>query len=609
MNGDKEGLMSNGFQNDSFLPVTREELEVLGWDQPDVILVSGDAYVDHPSFGIAVMARVAEFQGFRVAVLPQPNWRDDLRDFKKLGAPKFFFGVSAGAMDSMVNHYTPRRRRRSDDAYTPGGRAGYRPDMPSIVYTQILKELYPDIPVVLGGVEASMRRLTHYDYWQDRVVPSILVESGADMLIFGMGERPFIRILELMQKGVPLQSLHNVLQTAFVWPGDVVLPDLKGIESKKLPSHEACLADKKEFAAAFRVFEQESNRWKGARLVQRSGDRLVVVNPAYPPADQKMADFPFDLPYTRLPHPKYKKKPPIPAFEMIKHSVTAHRGCFGGCSFCAIAAHQGKFVVSRSKQSIIREIDRIATSPGFKGHLSDLGGPSANMYNMGGIDLKVCQKCKRPSCIFPDTCKNLNYDHKPLLNLYDAVMQVKGVKKLTIGSGIRVDMLVGKDKDQTQRYALNQYLQRVIRHHVSGRLKVAPEHTEDHVLQAMRKPSFESFNLFYSKFRKQCKDENLPWQVIPYFISGHPGTSDRDMMQLAQVVQKMGLQTDQVQEFTPTPMTLATTVYYTGFDPYTGKNVVVARSDARKMAQKNFFFKKGSKRPVGRAQKKPAYKK
>ncbi len=594
-------------QDSHHIPVTLEELNKLGWDQPDIILVSGDAYVDHPSFGTAVMARIAEHYGFRVAVLPQPNWKDDLRDFRKLGVPKYFFGVTAGAMDSMVNHYTPRRRRRSDDAYTPGGRSGYRPDMPSIIYTQILKKLYPEVPVVLGGVEASMRRFSHYDYWQDKVRPSILSESGADLLIYGMGERPFVRILELMQRGVPLKSLHNVLQTAFRWPEGKELPPLKKVAAKTLPSHNDCISDKQAFAKAFKTFEEESNRWSGDRLIQRSGDFLVVMNPPYPPADQKVADLPYDLPYTRLPHPKYRKKPPIPAYEMIRHSVTAHRGCFGGCSFCAIASHQGKFVVSRSKRSIIREMEKIASLPDFKGHITDMGGPSANMYKMGGIDLSVCKKCKRASCIFPETCKNLNYDHKPLLQLYDAVMQVGGVRKLTIGSGLRVDMLVGKAKEPTARYALNEYLQRVIRHHVSGRLKVAPEHTEDHVLRGMRKPSFKSFQLFYSKFRKQCREENLPWQLIPYFISGYPGSGDKDMLALAQLVQKMGLQTDQVQEFTPTPMTLATMIYHTGFDPYTGKSVYVAKTDAQKVKQKSYFFKEKGGKAGSRVVKKPTY--
>ncbi len=584
-----------------FLPVTREEIDKLGWDQPDIILVTGDAYVDHPSFGAAVMGRVAEHLGMRVAILPQPNWRDDLRDFKKLGTPKYFFGVTAGAMDSMVNHYTARRRQRSDDAYTPGGRSGYRPDMPSIVYTQILKKLYPEVPVILGGVEASMRRLTHYDYWQDKVRPSILIESGADMLIFGMGERPYVRIIELMQKGVPLQSLHNVLQTAIVTDANENLPPLKGVEDIELPSHEASLADKKVFADAFRLFEEDSNRWSGRRLIQRHSSKMVVVNPPYPPADQKAADMPYDLPYTRLPHPRYAKKPPIPAYEMIRFSVNVHRGCFGGCSFCAIAAHQGKFVVSRSEQSVMRELEEVVKMPGFKGHISDLGGPSANMYKMEGIDKAVCRRCKRPSCIFPEICKNLNYDHHPLLQLYDRAMQTPGVKKLTIGSGVRVDMLVGQKPDISQKYGLNAYSKRLIRNHVSGRLKVAPEHTEQTVLKKMRKPSFKSFELFYSKFKEVCKQENLPWQLIPYFISGHPGSSNQDMIRLAQITARMGLHVEQVQEFTPTPMTLATTMYYSGLDPYTGEKVYVARSDANKKQQKAHFFKPKQQNPNKKA--------
>jgi uncharacterized radical SAM protein YgiQ len=584
-------------QLDNFLPVTREETDKLGWDRPDIILVSGDAYVDHPSFGVAVMARVAESLGMRVAILPQPNWRDDLRDFKKLGAPKYFFGVTAGAMDSMVNHYTARRRRRSDDAYTPGGRSGYRPDMPSLVYTRILKELYPGVPVILGGVEASMRRLAHYDYWQDQVKPSLVVDSGADMLVFGMGERPYVRIIELMQKGVPIRSLHNILQTAFVHDAIDNLPVLKGANVIELPSYEATLADKRSFAEAFRLFEEDSNRWSGSRLLQRHGTKVVVVNPPYPPADQKAADMPYDLPYTRLPHPKYNKKPPIPAYEMIRFSLNVHRGCFGGCSFCAIAAHQGKFVVSRSEQSVMRELEEVISMPGFKGHISDLGGPSANMYRMEGIDKALCRKCKRSSCIFPALCKNLNYDHHPLLQLYDRVMKTAGVKKLTIGSGVRVDMLVGHKPDISRKYGLDAYSQRLIRHHVSGRLKVAPEHTELTVLKKMRKPSFKSFELFYSKFKAVCQQEKLPWQLIPYFISGHPGSSSQDMIRLSKIIARMGLHVEQVQEFTPTPMTLATTMYYTGMDPYTGEKVYVARSDANKKQQKSYFFNPRPQKP------------
>ncbi len=575
----------------TFLPVTREEIEALGWDQPDVILVTGDAYVDHPSFGTAVMARVAEHQGMRVAVLPQPNWRDDLRDFKKLGQPKYFFGVTAGAMDSMVNHYTPRRRKRSDDAYTPGGRAGYRPDMPSIVYTQILKKLYPDVPVLLGGVEASMRRFTHYDYWQDKVRPSILLESGADLMIYGMGEQPLIRIIQLLQKGVPFSSLYNIRQTAFVRDSDDRLPPLKGHEDTLIPSHDDCLRDKKTFADAFRIMEQAADSWKPDRLIQPAGEKLVVVNPPYPPADQKTADMPYDLPYTRLPHPKYRKKPPIPAYEMIRFSVNTHRGCFGGCSFCAIAAHQGKFVVSRTEASVIRELEEVTRTPGFKGHITDLGGPTANMYKMGGKDVSVCKKCRRPSCLNPEICKNLDYDHHPLIDLYEKALQVPGVKKLTIGSGIRHDMLVGKPDKVAKRYGLDVYTRQLLRHHVSGRLKLAPEHTRDPVLRTMRKPSFKYFELFYSQFKKVCREEGLPWQMVPYFISGHPGSREEDMRALAAVLKKLDLKAEQVQEFTPTPMTLATTMYYTGIDPYTGKQVFAATTDRQKKQQKSYFFR------------------
>ncbi len=572
------------------MPVTREELDQLGWDQPDIILVTGDAYVDHPSFGTAVMARVAEHHGIRVAVLPQPNWRDDLRDFTKLGTPTYFFGVTAGAMDSMVNHYTPRRRKRSDDAYTPGGRSGYRPDMPSIVYTRILKKLYPDVPVILGGVEASMRRFTHYDYWQDKVRPSVLIESGADMMIYGMGEQPFVRIIQLLQKGVPFRSLHNILQTAYTVDANDPIPVLKGYKDTGLPSHESCLQDKKVFAEAFRMTEEASGSWQPDRLIQQGMGKKVVVNPTFPPAGQKMADMPYDLPYTRLPHPKYSKKPPIPAYEMIRFSVTMHRGCFGGCSFCAIAAHQGKYVVSRSERSIINELENITQTPGFKGHVTDMGGPTANMYRMGGNDLTLCKTCRRPSCLYPSICKNLHYDHNPLINLYEKALQVSGIKKVTIGSGIRHDMLVGRPAEEAARFGLDAYTKRLLRHHVSGRLKLAPEHTEPGVLKAMRKPSFKSFELFYSRFKKVCREEDLPWQMVPYFISGHPGSHDRDMQALARVVKKLGLHAEQVQEFTPTPMTLATTMYYTGIDPYSGKQVFTASTDRQKKQQKSYFF-------------------
>lgn len=574
-----------------FLPTSRDELDKLGWDQPDIILISGDAYVDHPSFGVAVMGRLAEKAGMKVAILPQPNWRDDLRDFKKLGPPRLFFGVTAGSMDSMVNHYTALRRRRSDDAYTPGGRAGYRPDYATTVYSKILRQLFPDIPVVLGGVEASMRRFTHYDYWQDKVKPSILAESGADLLLYGMGEQAWKMLLELAAKGVPVGSLRNLPQTAFLLTDPQQLQPIKNVPDRSLPSHEECLHSKPVFAQAFRLIEEASNSMEAPRLLQPCGNGMVVVNPPFAPVQGPLADEPYDLPYARQPHPRYHKKPPIPAWEMIRHSVNIHRGCFGGCSFCAINMHQGKFVVSRSEESILKEVERVSKMPGFKGHITDLGGPSANMYRMQGKDLSICQKCKRPSCIYPNTCKNLDFNHKPLLDLYQKAEKIKGVKKITIGSGVRYDMLLNKSPQQDRDNALTPYIKRLLVHHVSGRLKVAPEHTAPRVLQHMRKPSFEGFEQFHKIFRQICQREKLPWQLIPYFISGHPGTLESDMADLQKMLSQLGYRPEQVQEFTPTPMTLATTMYYTGLDPYTGKKVFVVRGDKDKRRQKEYFFK------------------
>lgn len=576
---------------EDFLPVSRNEMTQRGWDQADIILVSGDAYIDHPAFGTAILARMAEKMGMRVAILPQPNWRDDLRDFKKLGAPRYFFGVTAGSMDSMVNHYTALRRRRSNDAYTPGGRAGYRPDYASVVYTHILKSIYPQIPVVLGGVEASMRRFTHYDYWEDKVKPSVLAESGADLLMYGMAEQAFKMLISLMSKGVPLENMHNIPQTAFLRHADDKLPPLKNVAQQEIPSHEACLHDKMVFAQAFKTIEQVSNMMSAPRLLQKTGSQVIVVNPPYAPADSHVADETYDLPYTRMPHPRYQKKPPVPAWEMIRNSVNIHRGCFGGCSFCAINMHQGKFVQSRSEKSILRELEIISQTPGFKGHITDLGGPSANMYKMQGINQVLCQKCQRPSCVFPDTCRNLHFDHNPLLQLYEKAQKIRGIKKITIGSGVRYDMLLGKTPRQSKAYGLQPYIEKLLKHHVSGRLKVAPEHTSAHVLKLMRKPSFDNFEKFHQAFRHICKKESLPWQLVPYFISGHPGTQEKDMKELSVMLDKLGYQPEQVQEFTPTPMTLATTMYYTGIDPYTGKKVPVTRDRHLKRKQKDYFFK------------------
>lgn len=582
-------------ENCRFLPVTAEEIKKLGWDRPDIIIVTGDAYVDHPAFGAAVMGRLAEHLGMRVAILPQPNWRDDLRDFLKLGQPKYFFGVTAGAMDSMVNHYTARRRLRTDDAYTPGGRHGYRPDLPSLVYTRVLKKLFPETPVVLGGVEASMRRFSHYDYWQDKVRPSVLAESGADMLMYGMGEQAFATVIELLSRGVPFGSLHNILQTAIIESEGKFVPPLKGHTEVVLPSHEECVSDKVKFARAFRIAEEASNSMSPGRLIQYHGNKKVVVNPPFPLPEKETADLPYDLPYTRLPHPKYNKKPPIPAWEMIRYSVNMHRGCFGGCSFCAISAHQGKFVASRSEESILREVAGIAAMPGFSGHITDMGGPTANMYKMGGKDTAICRSCGRPSCLYPTLCKNLDYDHRPLMSIYKKALATEGVKKITIGSGIRHDMLVGRSKEDSKKYGLEEYTNVLLKNHVPGRLKLAPEHTEAHVLKAMRKPSFESFEMFLEKFRAYCRKHDLPWQVVPYFISGHPACREEDMVNLSKNAGSLGLRPDQVQEFTPTPMTLSTTMYYTGIDPYTGKQVFSARSDHQKKKQKSYFFRTGKK--------------
>lgn len=570
-----------------WLPTTKKEVELRGWDELDVILFSGDAYVDHPSFGAAVIGRMLESQGLRVAIIPQPNWRDDLRDFKKLGRPRLFFGVSPGCMDSMVNKYTANRRLRSEDAYTPDGRHDMRPEYPSIVYTQILKKLYPDVPVILGGIEASLRRLTHFDYWQDKVRPSILVDAPADLLIYGMGEKP---IMELCRRMKTSQEIpHDIPQTAYLThSGEKVCPD-NTADDLTLFSHEECLKDKKKQAQNFRHIEEESNKYTAARILQQVGNRTVVVNPPYPPMTQGELDMSFDLPYTRLPHPKYKGKR-IPAYEMIKFSVNIHRGCFGGCAFCTISAHQGKFIVSRSKESILKEVKAITQMPDFKGYLSDLGGPSANMYCMGGKDLKLCQRCKRPSCIHPKVCPNLNTDHRPLLDIYHSVDALPGIKKSFIGSGVRYDLLLHQSKDEAVNRSTAEYTRELITRHVSGRLKVAPEHTSNHVLYLMRKPPFEQFYQFKKIFDKLNAELNLRQQIIPYFISSHPGCTEEDMAELAVTTKRLDFHLEQVQDFTPTPMTVATEAWYTGYHPYTLEPIYSAKTPKEKLAQRMFFF-------------------
>lgn len=564
-----------------WLPTTKKEVELRGWDELDVIIFSGDAYVDHPSFGAAVIGRILEAEGLRVAIVPQPNWRDDLRDFKKLGRPRLFFGVSAGCMDSMVNKYTANKRLRSDDAYTPDARPDMRPEYPSIVYTQILKRLFPDVPVFLGGIEASMRRLTHYDYWQDRVRPSILVDSGADLLIYGMGEKPIVELTRRLMEGHPLD---DVPQTAYL------TREVSPVEGDiTLYSHEECLKDKKKEAANFRHIEEESNKYAAARILQKVGKQLVVVNPPYPPLTTEELDHSFDLPYTRLPHPKYKGKR-IPAYDMIKHSVNIHRGCFGGCAFCTISAHQGKFIVSRSKESILREVKAVMELPDFKGYLSDLGGPSANMYRMQGTNQELCRKCKRPSCIHPKVCPNLNTDHRPLLDIYHAVDALPGIKKSFIGSGVRYDLLLHESKDPKVNQSTREYTRELIARHVSGRLKVAPEHTSDRVLNVMRKPPFAQFETFKKIFDRINQEEGLRQQLIPYFISSHPGCHEEDMAELAVITKRLDFHLEQVQDFTPTPMTVSTEAWYTGYHPYTLEPVFSAKTQREKLAQRQFFF-------------------
>ena len=594
-----------------FLPTTKKEVELRGWDYVDVILFSGDAYVDHPSFGVAVIGRVLEAAGYRVAIVPQPDWHGDYRDFTKLGRPRLFFGISPGCMDSMVNKYTAARRLRSEDAYSPDGRHDKRPEYPTIVYTRILKQLYPDVPVILGGIEASLRRLTHYDYWQDRLRPSILVDSGADMITYGMGEKVTLELARRIAEGENISDITDLPQTVFLAKADAIPGGITDHDIV-LHSHEECLRSKRAEAENYRHIEEQSNMMHAQRLIQevRSDELgvrslscsatphsslltpnsyIVVVNPPYPPLTTEELDASFDLPYTRLPHPKYKGHR-IPAYDMIRHSVCLHRGCFGGCAFCTISAHQGKFVVCRSKESILREVRQVTQMDDFRGYLSDLGGPSANMYGMKGRNQKACEKCRRPSCIHPQICPNLNTSHQALLDIYRAVDALPGVKKSFIGSGVRYDLLLYRGNDEAANRSAEEYTRELICHHVSGRLKVAPEHTSDSVLMLMRKPPFRQFQQFKRIFDRINREEGLRQQIIPYFISSHPGCREEDMAELAALTKDMDFQLEQVQDFTPTPMTIATETWYTGLDPYTLQPVSSARTPQEKLAQRQYFF-------------------
>jgi uncharacterized radical SAM protein YgiQ len=615
--------MTKEYRLTDWLPTTKKELELRGWSEVDVVLFSGDAYVDHPSFGAAVIGRLLEAQGLKVALVPQPDWRGDHRDFTKMGKPRLFFAVSAGCMDSMVNHYTAGKRLRSDDAYTPDGRSGARPDYATITYCHILKALYPEVPVLIGGIEASLRRLTHYDYWSDKLMPGILADSKADLLVYGMGEKPLTELCRRLEQGEDFASIRDIPQTVYLRELECAPKDKSGVEENtkqpigtsknsvfRLHAHEECLQSKLKQAENFRHIEEESNKMHANTLIQAVGNMELVVNPPFPPLSTEELDRSFDYPYTRLPHPKYKGKT-IPAYEMIKFSVNIHRGCFGGCAFCTISAHQGKFIVNRSKESILKEVRLLTERNDFKGYLSDLGGPSANMYRMQGRDLTICETCKKPSCIHPKVCTNLNTDHRPLLEIYRSVDALPGIKKSFIGSGVRYDLLLHEAKSQLNAAqkadtaklkeatsidkAAREYAKELIFNHVSGRLKVAPEHTSDEVLYLMRKPSFEQFKAFNEWFERleeerQKTEKGGRQQLIPYFISSHPGCTDQNMAQLATETRRLNFKLEQVQDFTPTPMTLATEIYYTGFHPYTLKPVKTPKTKQEKEKQRSYFF-------------------
>ncbi|MBF1442259.1 MAG: YgiQ family radical SAM protein [Prevotella pallens] len=576
------------FMLTDFLPTTKKEVELREWGELDVILFSGDAYIDHPAFGISVIGRVLEAAGYRVAIIPQPDWHGDFRDFKKLGRPRLFFGVSAGAMDSMVNKYTANKRLRSEDAYSPNGRHDLRPEYPSIVYSNILRQLYPDVPIVLGGIEASLRRLTHYDYWKDCIRKSVLCDSGADIVIYGMGEKQIISIAQALENGRKIKAIKDIPQTAYLCK-ERDIPEGITTNDIVLHSHEECLYNKKFQAENFKHIEEESNKKHAQRILQKVDSQYIVVNPPYPTMTTEEVDATYDLPYTREPHPKYKGKV-IPAYEMIKFSVNIHRGCFGGCSFCTISAHQGKFIASRSKESILKEVKQVIQMPDFKGYLSDLGGPSANMYGMAGKNIKACEHCKRPSCIHPEICPNLNTDHSKLLDIYRTVDALPDIKKSFIGSGVRYDLLLHNVKDEKTNHSTQEYTRELIKNHVSGRLKIAPEHTSDRVLYLMRKPSFKQFYQFKRIFDKINKEENLRQQIIPYFISSHPGCKEEDMAELAVITKDLDFHLEQVQDFTPTPMTVSTEAWYSGYDPYTLEPVFSAKTPREKLAQRQFFF-------------------
>ena len=557
-----------------FLPITPEEVHLRGWDQLDVIFVTGDAYIDHPSFGVPLLARWLESHGFRVGIIPQPDWRS-VDSFKVLGRPRLFFGVSAGAMDSMVAHYTPARKLRHDDAYTPGNRHGARPKRACIVYTSRLKEAWKDVPVVIGGIEASLRRFAHYDFWEDKVRRSILMDSKADLLLYGMGERPLLELAGRLENGERLPDLTDIRGTAFLsssLPVGIDGGDAAG--TVLLPSFEKVSEDRQSFSDAFRLASLEQNPLNARPLIQQHANRFLICNPPAFPLETAELDRLYALPFTKMPHPSYDKA--IPAWEQIRNSITTHRGCAGGCSFCAISQHQGTRIQSRSEASILQEIRRLSQAKWFRGSISDLGGPSANMYQMRCGSSAARSACRRGSCLAPARCPNLLVADAPGARLLRTVRGIEGVKHLAISSGIRFDLM---DLQPA-------YLGELLAHHVGGLLKVAPEHLVDGVTILMGKPGRVVFEKFLSHFRAESERLGKKQHVLPYLMSGHPGCRLADMVELALLLKKYRLKVEQVQDFTPTPGTLSTCMFYTGTNPFTGKEVYVPRSDREKRLQK-----------------------
>ena len=552
-----------------FLPISKEEALRRGWDELDVVFVTGDAYIDHPAFGVPLLARWLEFHGFRVGIIPQPDWRSK-EPFMALGRPRLFFAVSAGAMDSMVAHYTPARKLRRDDAYTPGNRHGARPNRATIVYTSRLKEAYRDVPVVIGGIEASLRRFAHYDFWEDKVRRSILFDAKADLLVYGMGERPLLELAERLRAGERFGECRDIRGTAFIGTGGLPF----GKPACPLPSFEEVSTDKATYAAAFRIMAGEQNPFSARPVVQGHGDRLLVCNPPALSLSEQEIDLVYALPFAKAPHPSYRE--PIPAYEQIKTSITSHRGCFGGCAFCAITHHQGKTIQSRSARSVLAEVERLAKERWFRGSVSDVGGPTANMYGAGCGNPEAQAACRRESCLYPAPCRHLSVDDRRAAELLKQVRTVRGVKNVAVSSGVRYDLLERQPA----------YLKELLAHHVGGLLKVAPEHLVDRVTSVMRKPGGKAFDRFLAQFRGESARLGKRQAVVPYLISGHPGCTLDDMVELALALMKLRLRVEQVQDFTPTPGTLATCMYHTGIDPFTGRAIYVARSDREKIMQK-----------------------